>query len=365
MISDHIDRLRIIGSTNTQTRRLGYVVRICESLADRQVPMNVLQKHIEAWAEENNPALKRYVSDKGRLRRSSRSYGARRYIQLAEDLHLIAEVAGVFRPTATGRVLAALSNQSRGRNPFSLESKAILLLSYQLLLVDSDYLLPTLQLADAYNKQRQILENSQAQLIDRFRVMERNAGTAALRSEINERLLSVRRWTKPIKYAEHLVLPRLHWLLDLKLLNWNSFEALGEFEPSAAGASLVDQAPALDGHLFVNRSWCQNDMFPAWGRAFSMKTNSWSQVSVKRQESLTEYYVKIGFSLFRTMQYPRISAYQLVLFIVLQLLFENGIIAGFEDIKRALDQFSRSGKVQWNYAWFPLDDDGYLILSVR
>jgi hypothetical protein len=365
MTHELIDKLRILGSTNTQTRRLGYVVQICKMLASNPAPMAVLQKRIEDWAEEHNSALRHYISDKGRLSSSPRSYGSKRYVQLAEGLGLITEVLGYLRPTITGQVLLELSDESREDNPFQLGPRTALLLFYQLLLLDADYLLPTLQLTQHCHKQDQLLENYQDTLSSRLKTMEIEVKTSLLRSEVYARLQAITRWTMPITYSEHIALPRLHWLIDLKLLDWNSFEALRMFEPSTAGASLINQSPALDGHIFINRNWCQNIFFSVWAQAFSFEHTSWHSLSENSQALLIGEYVELGFQLFSTELHHRISAYQLVLFIILKLLFEEKTLAGFEDIKQALNKFSKSGNIRWNFLWSAIDDDGHLILLHR
>jgi len=365
MTDGFIDKLRILGSTNTQTRRLGYVVQICKLLASNPAPMAVLQKRIEDWAEQHNPALRRYISDKGRLSSSPRSYGSKRYVQLAQGLELITEVSGYLRPTITGRVLLELSEESREGNPFQLGRRTALLLFYQLLLLDADYLLPTLQLTQQYPMQDQFLENYQDALSSRLKTMEIEVKSPLLRSKVYDRLQAIARWTRPISYSEHIGLPRLHWLLDLDLLDWNSFEALRTFEPSTAGTYLINQSPALDEHIFVNQNWCQNTFFSVWAQAFSFEHTYWHSLSEDSQALLLEEYVGLGFQLFRNELHHRISAYQLVLFIILKLLFEEKTSAGFEDIKQALSKFSKSGNIRWSFFWSASDDDGYLILLHR
>jgi len=365
MVNELIDALRILGSTNTQTRRLGYVVQICKLLADNYAPVTVLQKRIEGWAEDNNSALENHVSDKGRLSRSSRSYGSRRYIQLAQDLNLITNVSGYLRPTITGHVLLELDDESHEDNPFKLGHGTALLLFYQLLLLDADYLLPTLQLTRFHHRQDQLLETYRDMLSNRFGIMETQVRSLLLRSEVHERLQAIAQWTKPLKYLEHIVLPRLHWLLDLELLDWNSFQALREFEPSSSGVYFLDQVPVTEGHLFIDRMWCQDALFSVWAQGFGFDYTLWHSLSEDSQALLIEEYVDVGFRLFHTEIHYRISAYQLVLFIILKLLFERKVLAGFEDIKKALNKFSKSGHIRWSFFWSAIDDDGYLILLDR
>jgi hypothetical protein len=322
-----------------------------------------LQDGVERWAEDNRRALKEYVSDRGEIRRSARSLGFRRYADLARGLQLLTSVAGYVRLTKVGRVLVVVDKDPRPvGNPFALSDETSALFLYQLLLLDADYLLPTLELAGLYHRQIELLDNAQEHLLRRFRALEALADSTNARIDIHDRALAVERWTKPAKYLEHLILPRLHWLLDLRLLSWDAFLAHREFALSDKGKCLLEQVPKIEGQHVVDRAWCQNELFAAQFGDPRPSAAAWNQLPETDQWSEIVEHVRIGSSLFRTMQYPRVPAYQLVLFTALRLLYGENVVAGFEDIKRALDRFSRSDQARWRFFWSDYDDDGYLLL---
>ena len=363
MTESCVDRLRVLASTNTQTRRLGYVVVICRLLSSGYVPPKQLQDDVEKWAEANSQALKDHVSDRGEIRRSARSLGSRRYVELARDLQLLTSVSGYTRLAKVGRVLLVADDDPHSAdNPFMLSDKTSALLLYQLLLLDADYLLPTLELANHYHRQNELLGKAQEHLLCRFRVMEASTGSTSARIEVHDRALAIERWTKPAKYLEHLLLPRLHWLLDLRLLSWDAFLARREFVLSEKGHRLLKQMPKIEGQHVVDRPWCQNGLFAAQFGNFHPSTMAWDQVPDVDRLSMIMKYVEVGTPLFRTMRYPRVPAYQLVLFTALRLLYDENVVVGFEDIKRALEEYSRSDQVRWSFFWSDYDDDGYLLL---
>lgn len=359
-----IERMRVLGATNTQTRRLGYLVALCEALGSEYVPPLDLQNRVEAWADRNNEKLGNHVSDKGVMRRSARSLGFKRYLELAQNIELIVQVSGYFRLSKLGRVLILAKNLDvDGVDPFGLGERTSFILLYQLLLLDADYLLPILELTARYHGQTELLENAQERLQHRFDLMQAYARSPIPRSDVVDRARAIARWTKPEKYLEHLLLPRLHWLLDLGLLDWGAFRSERQFEPSKWGRRLLLSIPRAGGEPFVDRRWCQNALIFVRADDLDSPTIAWSELPETRQRKLIQRYVREGFSLFRTMQYPRISAYQVVLFVILRLLFDERIVAGFGDVRRALDMFSRSGHPQWTFFWSDLDDDGYLLIG--
>jgi hypothetical protein len=365
MIEESIERISILRRTNTQTRRLGYLKQICKFLHHEACPELEVTRRLEDWASSNQPHLERHISNKGIIRPSLRSLGAKRYIELAQDLELVTKASGYLRLTKTGRVLTVIEGDSLsqdGDNPFKLAPEEALLFLYESLLFDSDYLLPILDLTTRYHKQLELQKQTQPALLEHFKIIERRASSQIIRSEAAERGMTLLAWTKATKYSEHLTVPRLHWLLDLELLDWNSFEKGKEFVPSNIGKMLLNSIPKIEGHVFINRRWCQNDLFPVWATALDVPKMPWELLSSAQQKSFVKTYVSIGFSYFRTMEYPRISAYQLVLFTAIRLLFCENVVAGFEKIKQALSEYSDSASDGWTFYWTEIDDDGYVLL---
>jgi len=359
-----IDEIRVLMPTNTQVRRLGYIVQICRLLENVYLTMPELQNQLETWAGKNKSALTRYISDKGVIQRSTYSLGSKRYIELAQAFQFVTPVSGYLRLTKTGRILSTLyTNSVAEDNPFEIESKSKLLFCYQLFLMDADYIIPFLELISVYHRQGQILENTQQQLLNRFRKLESATDFPLLRSSARERFLSISQWTRPEKYSEHLVLPRLHWLLDLGFVDKNTFQALGQFIPSEVGYHFLEHMPIVNEQRVVTRSWCQNTLFAIWAEGSKLPIVLWCQLSTGQQRALIDELVSLGFSFFRTMEYPRISAYQLVLFAILYLIYDKQTLATFEETKKALGDFAQERHPEWNFFWSAHDDDGYLLLS--
>jgi hypothetical protein len=267
------------------------------------------------------------------------------------------------RLAKVGRVLVVADDALPfSDNPFMLSDKTSALLLYQLLLLDADYLLPTLELANRYHRQSELLSKAQEHLLRRFRVMEARTGSTSARIDVHDRALAIERWTRPVKYLEHLLLPRLHWLLDLRLLSWSTFLEHREFSLSEKGHRLLGQVPKIEGQHVVDRTWCQNELFAARFGESHPSATAWDQVPEADQLSAIIEYVQTGSALFRTRQYLRVPAYQLVLFTALRLLYNENIVAGFEDIKRALDKYAQFDRTRWSFFWSDYDDDGYLLL---
>ena len=365
MTDQAIGEIKILTRTNTQIRRLGYLKQICRFVQDDPCPRLEVINRLEQWAASNQFRLDTYVSDKGVIRRSGKSLGAKRYLEFAQDLELVTEASGYLRLTKTGRIVTSIESIAQVPavgNPFQLGPEERLLFLYQMLLLDKDYLLPILKLTSQCHKQLDLQKQTRTALLEHFKIIERRAVSQIVRSEAEERRNTLLGWTKPVRYSEHLTIPRLNWLLDLELIDWEPFTASREFVPSNIARLLLRSMPTVDGDIFIDRHWCQNDLFTVWASGSNVSTKSWEMLTNSERGVLIKDSVSIGFSLFRTMEYPRISAYQLVLFTVIRLLFRENVVAGFENIKKALSEYSDSSPDGWVFYWTQMDDDGYVLL---
>lgn len=358
------DKLRIIGSVNTQTRRLGYILQLCMLIGDKYISATRLSRELEKWATQNSQALDLHISNKGTFGRSPQSW-SKKYITLASQLQLISEVSGYLRLSKTGRVLLNLERKeiSEG-NPFKLSPRIALFFLYQILTVDSDYLIPILELSTTYHKQSKIMSESQDFLKKRFKSLSQQIASIQLRSKFEERASSISSWENPRKYAEHVVLPRLNWLLDLELLDWESHKSDRLYIPSKKGTNLLGKLFGIEEYHFVTEEWCQSNLFLCWPLICQVEAELWVDLSEQQKSQIIHDHVKSGFDLFKTMAYPRVSAYQIVLYTIFSLYFKKKIATQFSDIKKSLEFYSDSGK-NWKFKWLSIDNDGYLILPTK
>ncbi|MGD8457150.1 MAG: hypothetical protein PVF83_12260 [Anaerolineales bacterium] len=362
-MKNFIDELRILGSTNTQTHRLGYVIQLCQILAQNQAPGKVLQNEIERWAKNNNHFLKDYVSDKGRLEPSQNSYGAKRYIQLTKNLELIIDLSGNFRPTIIGQLLNVLSTEYvEKQNPFVIPVNLSFILFYQMMLLDADYLLELLSLSLSFSNQNEYISHFQETIQNRLQIMEGATINPLLRAKIRDRRQTTEQWKKPEVYLEHIVLPRLNWLVDLNIFDRNSLYALKKFELSKQGKVIFSETPYFESHRFIDRDWCQNGLFELWAKAFyGNNIKKWDILTLMDKEAYIHDYVQHSFNLFGSTGKQRVSAYQIILYVMIHLLNDYQVIATFDTLKKEFRSLARNSKAKWNFYWSTIDNDGYLL----
>lgn len=348
---------RAILNTNTQTRRLGYLVHIASDVKSYHRGERELISRLEKWGGRSEEKLREYVSDKGIVRESRSSSGARRYIDISERLGIITDVRNRYRPSKIGSVITSLESPVKD-NPFHLDQAQIPLL-YSILLKDSDYTIPLLFTLTKCKRQSDIRSNFYSKLLDHFYGLY-EISKGGQKRRIDERIQEMEKWEKPEKYLEHIVMPRLHWGLDLKLVDWDTYLDNGSFSLSRAGRKLLDAVPQCNEIPQISVAWCQNELFKVWAQYSLENYKDWGTLAQRERINLIEDRVKEASGIFHTMAYPRLPALQIILFSIVTLLYRDQIAAGFDDIKQSLQKEANRRGGRWDFRWFQSDDDGFI-----
>lgn len=349
--------LRALRRTNTQTRRLGYIVEITRIINQRYLSPVEVRRKIEAWAEAVDDKLQTHLSSSGVLRRSHTSSGSQRYIELSEDLELITEVTGYLRTAQLGSVLLALDAQLIAHeNPFCIRDATPLLL-YQLLRLDADYFIPLLRLTANIHDRRELLHSAQLALEEHLRTRISLIQLSRERTSLEDRLRVIRDWTNPVKYLEHLALPRLHWMLDLGLLDAAKYVESEQFVPSVAGRILLrdtetERVPAL--------SWLHNGYWHTCASMMGFQPKGWERLNAQQIAEIVNIHLRLAQRVLPSSIGSRIPAYGLILFVVLRLLLHENVLATFDDIREALARYAPLHNPPYELFWFAGDNDGYL-----
>ena len=356
-----IGRLRIVSRLNTKVRRLGYLLSLTHLLEQGSSGELLVLRELERWAGENQPDLDSYIDSAGVITSTIKSTSAKRYLEFAAAIDLVGKISGLWRLSKYGKVLALLGSRVRS-NAFGLRIEEICFFAQRLLLSDADFLIPVLELV---NEQfpcslAEIQDNFQAKILHRLFLIDRAARSSHLKLEVATKIQSIRTWTKPHTYVEHLVPPRLHWLLDLRLLDWTVYRKSNSFQLSHAGRVLLDAFPLNNEHLrYIHRDWCENGYFGTFIEAYlpEHEVKRWDETARPHTDRLLEQ----SLSLFRTGGIPRIAASQFLLYAAVKLACEYGIVAGFNGLKQYLAQVSDTEGSQYSFHWSIQDDDGYII----
>jgi hypothetical protein len=322
---------RALEGTNTKTRRLAYLTAVILTLRRNSLGKRLLLSKLLQWSQEHKHHLASYWVQTGEVTSTRRNSAGARYLHLATNLGLIAPIADAYRATRMGLVLFALTKkQAVNQNPFFPTKVEQLFYIYLLLERDADVLLtitdgllgqPGIPLACL---QRSFQEN----FLNRVSQKIQLSRDEILRQHLLERRAEVRGWKRPERYAEHIVPPRLNWLLDLDLLKPGQFRGHRYFL-TETGHRFLEALPRPGNGSFtdVTDEWLASDF---WLVAASELMNiepltKWNQVDETDRQKVCAQLLRETFRAFQHTVVPKVSLTQTLLYLSVKLILEHKI----------------------------------------
>jgi hypothetical protein len=219
-------RLRIL-VTNTKARRLGYLKLLADFMGkNKTVAGSMMSTKFENYVEPFNIKLKQHKNPKGVIVKSKTGISAKPYIELARELGILSYLNGVYTPGKIFKVYIQLRSEIYDDQCFTLRPLDKFFFLELLLRNDFFYLLNLLELMYVYGSP------NYAELIDCFHsytlrklneiLAQSGNWDESVKPEANKIKViqkRIKEWDKPNKYLEHVLMPRLNWLLDLDLID--------------------------------------------------------------------------------------------------------------------------------------------------
>jgi hypothetical protein len=164
-------------------------------------------------------------------------------------------------------------------------------------------------------------------------------------------------WEKDEKYAEHIVEPRVNWLLDLKLISKSKNRGFYHFTDN--GNRLINVITGINEAYL--RGWLDNSLFiedsffSAFDYIYQIDANkSWSyQVLVK--------HLNRSMEIFKTDAPRRIAASQAITYTCSMCLLEDCFIINFNQVK---DFLLKKDNGDFLLDWFKTENDGSLTKQI-
>ncbi|HEV2800360.1 MAG TPA: hypothetical protein VGW12_07680 [Pyrinomonadaceae bacterium] len=323
---------RALEGTNTKTRRLAYLTVIVSSLRRESLSLRQLLTVLGKWDKDHPNSLQHYYLQTGELTFTKQQSAISQYLDLAIKLGIATSLAGVYRNTRTGLVIGTLVEPYRDTsNPFFLTTVERLFYTYQILKSDADILLT---IVDQINKRPDITlselqDTFQNDFLNRLKLKVKLCRDELVRRQLLDRINQVNtEWKNPKKYAEHIVPPRLNWLLDLLLLDVEKFKK-HQYSFSDGGQLLFSVLPTFDEFTDVVDDWIDNDFWKPAAKAFNKRKSwvDWQRISDLKRRDVLGGLLSDTFKAFRYTFVPKVSASQALLYLSIRLIIDHGILA--------------------------------------
>jgi len=359
---------RALEGTNTKTRRLAYLTAIVSMLRRSSLGERLLLSRLVRWSQEHKQHLASYWVQTGEVTSTRRNSAGARYLHLAVTLGLIAPISGAYRATRMGLVLLALNDHHGvGYNPFFLAKVERLFYTYMLLERDADILLT---ITDSLLKHpgislARLQQTFQEDFLSRVSLKIELGQDSKLKQYLLERRAEVREWKNPKRYAEHIVPPRLNWLLDLGFLEPEQFKRHRYFL-TEAGRRFLETLPRPGGKFSdVTDEWLVLDFWPsAAGGLLSIEPLvEWDQIDeINRQKACAQLLVET-FKAFQHTIVPKVSLTQALFYLSVKLILEHRMGAAPEHLREWLSSPRTLNGRRYEVRFSPQENASYLIAT--
>lgn len=359
---------RALEGTNTKTRRLAYLTAMVGCLRRESLSLQRLLTLLGKWNKDHANSLQHYYVETGELTFTKHHTAISRYIDLAISLGIITSLAGVYRNTRTGLVLGTLVEQyGLTSNPFFLTAPERLYYTYQILKNDADILLtivnritnqPSITLSE-------LQDTFQRDFLDRLEQKLKLCSDELIRRQLLDRISEVHReWKKPKKYAEHIVPPRLNWLLDLLLLDVEKFKK-HQYSLSESGQSFFSTLPTLHGLSDVTSDWIDTDFWKGAAKVFNNRKSwvQWQRMSNLKRRDVLSVLLPDTFKAFRYTFVPKVSASQSLLYLSIRLIIDYGILANPACLSSWLASSQVVNGRLYELRYSPRENESYLLAT--
>jgi len=158
-------------------------------------------------------------------------------------------------------------------------------------------------------------------------------------------------WKNPERYAEHIVPPRLHWLLDLGLLDLKREKNSITYKLTGAGQRFMEALPKFSSppKPEVTNQWLGTRFFSEVGPILISADHfrQWDNVDDTIRMEVCRKYLSVAFSEFRKTSLPKISLTQGLMYLCLRFATDSHLLANPQD----LVQWFRTPRILGSYKY--------------
>ena len=343
--------------SNTKTRRLGYLKAILMMLQEQpSIASNTICKSFEQYCQRFAEDLVDYKDNKGEIIITKTGVSAKPYIELAEQIGIIHRTRENCRIGKLGRVFCAIPTiQVDGKNLFELSKidKAFFLEA----LLRNDYVYIYILIEQLFinsNIQFNTLKNIfQVELLryldDCLKELNGYNSMKIITLKIKRRRIS--EWKSSASYLEHVIMPRLHWLYDLDLIDMTK----SSFRLTELGEKLYYHLSIwndITKHKVINPdSFCD-------GHYMQIVNTIWEDGTYQKWKMETfDKYLNDCFSLFKTLAPNRVTFSLMTYYTKYMLYFYEKQVIDTTVIKNI---FSRPDNISYIYKYQDQYKDGYI-----
>jgi len=355
-----LNNIKIL-TLQTKVRRLNYIKMILNLFSkSNYYPDNIFNKKIEQEAVKFNNNLMEYINSKGIIEITKTGNSSKPYVEAMISLKLLYTQNNKYQLSKYGKIFNVLNNkiEKSDDNYFDLSKFEKSFFLFFILQNDNLYLWVLIDLIYIQNnktKIKNIKEVFQEYILNQLEfTMKYSQIKNQDKSKILTQIRRIKSWKKPQVYLEHIIEPRINWLLDLDMLEKDEFQQ-NYIVLSKEGLVFFDKLNSYfdifqEKYTLMDQLRCMD--------FFSLASDIYSINSVKIIEddiALIENYINESFNLFKTIAPNRVTASQAILYTCFMMLFKEDKVVNFCTIQSYLKSNKNKNFI---FEWYKTENDG-------
>jgi hypothetical protein len=226
-------KIKIV-NTNTKVRRLGYLILLAEFFnKNKKVAANYINKKFEKFVKPYNLDLIKYKNAKGLIKETVTGTSAKPYIMLAKEFNLLLSLNNIYTSGKLFKVYCIIKQQLNDKSNEAFCLTNIDKLFFLETILKNDFFYLSVLIEQIYiqmdTSYLEISNSFQKALLNRLNeykvglIAEQNSRNLFKLIELYDR---INKWSKPEVYLEHIIMPRLNWLLDLDIIEMQETQSI-------------------------------------------------------------------------------------------------------------------------------------------
>ena len=325
-------------------RRLRYLSQILRLVGERPLNEDVLNAKLKDWSNTHANRLKNYKYNTGTihsLEKKGRTLLGTSYLDLTVKFGLLSKISNIYQLTRIGRVLLSLLNDKPDQelNSFCLDQDERIFYIHRILQQDADILLTIVNMLQSLEKPslKNLQKSFQQAFLDRLKAKILASPQEHITKRLHDRQIEVAmEWKKPASYAAYIIPPRLHWLLDLELLDSRKEKNSFTYRLTDVGQKLIATFPKLkDSNIpDVTDSWFNTQFFSKVSPLIILDADfrQWQDVDDKVRHEACEKYIPTAFDKFRKSSVPKISLTQGMIYLCIRSVTELHLLINEQEL---------------------------------
>ncbi|RKU24489.1 hypothetical protein C6499_16870 [Candidatus Poribacteria bacterium] len=323
---------------------------------------DIFVSKLKDWSNTQANSLENYKYHTGTihsLEKKGMTLLSTSYLDLTVKFGLLSKISNVYQLTRIGRVLLSLLNDKPNNelNSLYLDHDERIFYIYQILQQDADTLLTIVNMLQSLENPslKNLQKNFQQAFLDRLKAKISTSSQGHIVNRLHDRQVEVTtEWKKPEGYAAYIIPPRLHWLLDLGLLDLRKEKNSFIYQLTETGQNLTKTFQKLKNPNIsdVTDAWFSaqffSDISPLMISAPDFR--QWQDVDDEVRREACKQYLPIAFNEFRR-SIPKIPLTQGAMYLCIRLVTQLHILTNLGDLiqwfqePRTLENYKYEAKI--------------------